>query len=129
VGADQVAELEPSVQEVFEMDAAGRQWCATFTLEDDADRWVQVTRSELNFAYPYDGEPSAFLEKVELPAWAALSLIDWAAQSFATFSFPGGLTARQTSELADLLFTAVVGAEEDYALDIEVFEIPPPSRK
>jgi hypothetical protein len=125
VGAEQIVELTPPIAEVFEAHAVHVPLCATLTVVDDADRWIQVTRGELNVAYPHARDPAASAAELGLPSWATLSLLDWEENSYATFEFDEHLPAADVARIADTLLIKLAGAPADYAPDIEVFEIPP----
>ena len=62
---------------------------------------------------------------MQLPSWGVLSLLDWEANNFATFEFSESLSAENVAILADALLVALAGANADYAVTVEVIELPP----
>jgi hypothetical protein len=121
VGADQIAEIHPAVVEVLQAHADGEGWCATFEVTGDPDRWIQVTATELNLAYPHDEAPSALLAARRVAGAEGLRLHEWEAGRFATFGFEAELDSRAVARLVDSLFQAVLGCEDThYAVDVEL---------
>ena len=66
MGSDQVAAIHPEIREVFEAAALGEEWCATFELSSDPDRWVQVTSDSLAFISVLDYVDPDYPVDVEL---------------------------------------------------------------
>ena len=58
MGSDQIAEIAPGVREML---AGGPDWCATFEIPSDSDRWVQFTVGIINAAYPHNEAPESRL--------------------------------------------------------------------
>ena len=122
--ADRIATLTPTIAEVFSASTT-EIWCATFTVSGDGERWIQVMREQLNFAYPHQRDPEALVAECGLPSWATLSLTEWEAKNFAAFEFPAGLQPSDVARIVDTLLVAVIGAPPDYTVEAELFQIPP----
>ena len=60
MSADQIAEMSPLIREIMTA-PADRDYCVTFELVGNSDAWAQVTREEINLAYPYADDPECKL--------------------------------------------------------------------
>jgi hypothetical protein len=124
MGADQIAEIRPAIAEVFAGVDAGENWCATFTVSGDPDRWVQVTADSVNTAYPYREDPAEAV--VPLAIATSLQLTQWQAGSYATFHFEAGIPARELARMVDVLFSGLLRAPSDYSVDVEIVPLSNP---
>ena len=125
MGSDQIAAIHPEIREVFEAAALGEEWCATFEISSDPDRWVQVTSDSLNMAYPHEEEPNLFLERVGVTESISLALVDWKPQVYATFNYSRDLSTRQLARVVDQVFISVLDCvDPDYPVDVELFRLP-----
>ena len=78
---------------IAEMQSRGEGWCATLCVDGDPDRWVQVTPTFVNMAFPFEGEPLAHLAAVGIRIPDGLRLDAHEAEVFATFEYEEALTA------------------------------------
>jgi hypothetical protein len=107
MSADQISEIAPGVREAL----GAPDFCATFEVAGHADKWVQFHDGALNAAYPRAEHPSAVLATLggELQEWAA------------GVSLTVALTAsdgRTIAKWIDRYFETVLGAPEDYGVDV-----------
>ncbi|WPH17059.1 hypothetical protein [Variovorax paradoxus] len=109
MGADQVSEIAPGVREALE----APDFCATFEVAGHADKWVQFHGVTLNAAYPRAEHPSAVL--------AALGgrLKEWAPGISLTVALPTD-EARTIAKWIDRYFETVLGASDDYGVDVRL---------
>ena len=89
MGADRIAAIRPALNELLhasENDEPGAaNLCATFTVPDQPDIWMQVQLGTINAFYPHTEEPLAFLRSADIPALPGLALDDWQPKLYATF--------------------------------------------
>lgn len=126
MGADQVAAFRPAIREVFAAAGQGEEWCTTFGVSTESDRWVQVTPDTLNIAYPYAEQPIDLLQRVGVNRLTDLTLVDWKPHVYATFNYSKDLSERELARLVDQLFILVLECTDpDYPVDVELFPLPP----
>ena len=83
MNADQIAEIRPALREAIE---GAPDTCATFTVEGEKEKWMQVVDCTINAAYPHVDSPEERLKS--LPLLAGTKVASWEALKFATFDFP-----------------------------------------
>jgi len=124
MGLDQVSAIHPAIREVFEAAAGGEEWCATFELSSDPERWVQITSGSLNMAYPHEEQPDLLLQQVGMTRSTDLVLSVWEPHVYATFKYSRHLSTRDLAHLVDQLFVSVLKcADPDYPVDVEMFTL------
>jgi hypothetical protein len=109
MSADQISEIAPAVREALE----APEFCATFEVAGQADQWVQFHNDTLNAAYPRVEHPAAVL--------AALggALREWApGVSLTVVLLAKG--ERTVAKWIDRYFETVLGAPEDYGVDVRL---------
>jgi hypothetical protein len=109
MSADQVSEISPGVREALE----APDFCATFEVAGHADKWVQFHDGRLNAAYPRAEHPSAVL------ATLGGALEEWAAGISLTVALPAN-DGRTIAKWIDRYFGTVLGAPEDYGVDVRL---------
>ena len=124
MGADQTAAIRAALRELFEAvandDPAASTQCITFTVPQHPEIWVQIMHGTINAAYPRSSEPTDFLSSIELPPIPDLSLDEWQADQYATWSF-GSCLVHTLAEFIDRLLTALHPAvAEDYGIDVMI---------
>jgi hypothetical protein len=109
MSADQISEIAPAVREALK----APEFCATFEVAGQADKWVQFHDGMLNAAYPRVEHPSAVL--------AALggALEEWAPGVSLTVALLGK-DGRTIAKWIDRYFETVLGASEDYSVDVRL---------
>ena len=103
---------------MFERSADGTDWCATFTIAGQPDRWIQVTSNSLNMAYLHQNAPTD-LVNAAVPV-GGLRLQEWTAGTFATWRFDPGNSAKDVAQLVDQMFQMLLGSGADYSVDVEL---------
>ncbi|MEZ4223344.1 MAG: hypothetical protein R3B13_20530 [Polyangiaceae bacterium] len=119
MGADQIAELAPAILEVASA-AADEAWCATFTINGDDAVWVQVTRHEINFSYPFEVDPSQWLTALEVEGADVLELLVWEPRRYATLAGVDELTPKVVARVVDAIVTGILDAPTGYTLGVEL---------
>src|SRR5258707_773850 len=100
MGANQIAEISPMVQEVFEAPSDGM--CATFEIVGNPDVWVQVMKGTINAAYPLEVAPESHLLEV-LACLPGSAVTDWEAGNFVTVAFESS-NPRDVAKAVDRFF-------------------------
>ncbi|HTQ45890.1 MAG TPA: hypothetical protein VMI75_24210 [Polyangiaceae bacterium] len=121
MGAFQSAGMRPAIVEVLDNSHGDAVWCATFELDGDPSRFVQVLSNALNLAYPIVAPPAHVLAKDE--RLAQLAVMDWKANDFLTLELPVGASAKDVANLADALFQVIFGCGDDYRVDVKVTQL------
>jgi hypothetical protein len=125
MGAKQIAEMEPSLGEVYKgisgEDDPPTLCCTLETMTlSGAEVWVQVMPGTVNMAYPSAEEPLELLRRVGVRSPPDIYLVEWAAGEYATFGF-GNISARDHASFVDQLFVRILGCDdESYELGIKV---------
>ncbi|MFI5298406.1 MAG: hypothetical protein ACHREM_09930 [Polyangiales bacterium] len=123
MGADQIAEMRPIITEVLEGARRGEAWCGTFEVSGDSARWLQVTATELNVAYPSTQPPPELLAQVAHAGARSLTLREWKPRTFATFDVASDSSAAQLGQIADALFQTVLGCDDEYHVDASLVRL------
>jgi hypothetical protein len=125
MGADQIAEMWPGLNEVYK-GVTGPDDPPTLccTLEANtlsgSEVWIQAMPGTVNMAYPFTGEPLDLLRQRGVRTPPDIYLVEWAAGEYATFGF-GDISARDHASFVDQLFVKVLGCDDtSYALRIVV---------
>src|SRR4051812_48253516 len=93
MGAEQMRAIEGGVAAAYEgvagPDDPPRR-CCTITALDSAGApvWVQVLAGSVNLLYPYASDPIERLRISSVRSPLGLELIEWQAETFATFALP-----------------------------------------
>lgn len=114
MSADQVSEISPAIREA---QSGGPDTCATLSMGGAAGCWVQFVDGVVNAAYPLNDEPSALVARM-----GNAQLEGWEAGQYLTVK----LTiedARSIARWIDQYFEQVLGAPEDYGLDVSIDQI------
>jgi hypothetical protein len=75
-------EIRAAVSEILSLGKDDPDLCATLEIPSNTNHWVQVTREEVNLAYPFEDDPVARLASARL---AGFELLDWQPKLYATF--------------------------------------------
>ena len=110
MSADQISEIAPAVRETLE----APEFCATFEVAGQADKWIQFHDGMLNAAYPRVEHPSAVLA-----ALGGGALEEWAPGVSLTVALLG-TDGRTIAKWIDRYFEMVLGASEDYGVDVRL---------
>ena len=114
MNADQLAEIRPALREVVE---GAPDTCATFEVEGDSEKWMQVVDRTVNAAYPHADNPEERVGRLGLPPLSA-KLVSWEAGKFATFEF-SQFEVKAVADWIDAYFVRVIGcADGKYHLDV-----------
>lgn len=131
MGADEVAVIRPALLELEAAlagpeDAKTGPLCATFEVEPDCDRWIQVVLGApdtLNIYYPFPEHPLERLHCVRKPWPAGLNLTGYEAGTFATFSFDRQ-AAIELARFLDAVFVDLLQCREDeYPRTVKLFHL------
>lgn len=109
MSADQISEIAPAVREALE----APEICATFEVAGQADKWVQFHAGTLNAAYPRVEHPLAVL------AAFGGALQEWALGVSLAVALPAK-DGRTIAKWIDRYFETVLGASEDYGVDVRL---------
>ena len=123
MGADQIAAIRPALNELVhaaETDEPGADnLCATFTVPDQPDVWMQVQLGTINSFYPRTEEPLAFLHSVGISPLPALAIDSWKPGLYATFTHEP-CPLQSVAQFVDRLLIALHSLHaEDYPIDVE----------
>lgn len=116
MGANQIAEMEPSLTEVYK-DISGPDdpptSCCTLEAQtlSGSEVWIQVMPGTVNMAYPFAEEPLGLLRRQGVRGPAGLYLVEWEPGVYATFGF-GEITPRDHAHFVDQLFVSVLGCDD-----------------
>jgi hypothetical protein len=121
MGAKQIAEMEPSMREVYKgvngPDDPPTACCTFETVNlAGSEIWLQAMAGTVNMAYPFAEEPLALLSRQGVRSPAGLYLVEWTTGEFATFGFDN-TSPRDHAFFVDQLFVKVLGCDDEgYAL-------------
>jgi hypothetical protein len=119
MSSDQIAAIRPALVEILGA-ADDEEWCATFELSGKPEVWVQVTRSEINFAYTRSTRPVRAMQRLARGLDVELSLSAWEPRKYATFSYRAPRDTRTLAKLVDRIFVELLGCDDpDYPIDIK----------
>jgi hypothetical protein len=121
MGADQIAEIRPALQELAEA-ATSREprWadlCVTFTVSHMPVAWAQALTGTLNFAYPRADHPLFLARACGAPMPSGLAVATFVPEGYVTFQH-GATTTRALASFIDAFLASVHGLDSDYALDV-----------
>ena len=116
MGAHQIAQMEPSVSEVYKgissLDDPPSVCCTLEAMTlSGAKVWIQVLPGTVNMAYPFTEEPLDLLLRQGIRSPSDIYLVEWAAGEYATFGF-GDISARDHAFFVDQLFVKVLGCDD-----------------
>ena len=116
MGANQIAEMEPSLSEVYKgVSSPDDPPTSCCTLEAmtlvGAEVWIQVMPGTVNMAYPFTEEPFDLLRRQGVRSPSDIYLVEWAAGEYATFGF-GDISPRDHASFVDRLFVKVLGCDD-----------------
>jgi len=118
MSADQIAEISPIVQEVFE--ASSDEMCATFEIAENPDAWAQVMKGTINAAYPLDTSPEGHL--LEILAFLPGSAVTaWEPKKFVTLTFES-TNPTDVAKAVDRLFEKLFDVG-DYSVDCRIEDL------
>ncbi|HMF54980.1 MAG TPA: hypothetical protein VK619_01355 [Pyrinomonadaceae bacterium] len=123
MGASQIAEMEPSIGEVYkgisEPDDPPTSCCSLeATTLQGSEVWIQAMPGTVNMAYPFTEEPLEMLRKQNVNSPPDIYLVEWSAGEFATFGF-GDISSRDHAFFVDQLFVKILGCDDSsYKLKI-----------
>lgn len=116
MGAGQMEAIERGIADAYKgisdpLDPPGV--CCTFETRNTADEevWIQVIAGSVNMMYPFDDEPFERLRTTGVRRPQNLDMIDWVANSYATFDVDD-VSVRDQAFLVDQLFTKVLGCDD-----------------
>ena len=116
MGANQIAEMEPSLREVYKgISGPDDPPTACCTLEavnlSGSEVWLQVMPGTVNMAYPFTEEPVELLRSRGVRSPAGFYLVEWAAGEYVTFGFDD-IPPRDHAFFVDQLFVKVLGCDD-----------------
>src|SRR2546423_11492056 len=116
MGANQIAEMEPSLSEVYKgISSPDDPPTSCCTLEAmtlvGAEVWIQVMPGTVNMAYPFTEEPLDLLRRQGVRSPSDIYLVEWATGEYATFGF-GDISPRDHASFVDRLFVKVLGCDD-----------------
>ncbi len=116
MGAKQIAEMEPSLREVYEgVNGPDDPPPACCTMEtttlSGSEVWLQVMAGTVNMAYPLTEEPLELLQRQGIRTPAGFYMVEWAAGEYATFGFDN-IPPSEHAAFADQLFVKVLGCDD-----------------
>ena len=116
MGAHQIAEMEPSLREVYKgvsrPDDPPTSCCTLEALTlSGSEVWIQVMPGTVNMAYPFTEEPLELLRRRGVRSPQDIYLVEWAAGEYATFGF-GDIPARDHAFFVDQLFVKILGCDD-----------------
>lgn len=126
----QIAEMEPSVAEVYEgiksSDDPPTKCCTVeSTTSSGADVWIQVMPGTINMSYPFGGDPLELLRNQCVDTPSDLYLVEWNANEYATVGFKN-IAPKEHAALVDQLFVRVLGCDDAaYEVKISVEQLDP----
>ena len=116
MGAEQIAEMEPSLSEVYKGISSPDEpptLCCTLesTTLSGSEVWIQVMPGTINMSYPFTEEPLELLSRQGVRSPSDIYLVEWTAGEYATFSF-GDISPRDHAFFADQLFVKLLGCDD-----------------
>jgi hypothetical protein len=116
MGANQIAEMWPSLNEVYKgITGPDDPPTACCTLEavtlSGSEVWIQAMPGTVNMAYPLTEEPLELLRRRGVRSPADIYLVEWSAGEYATFGF-GNIPPRDHATFVDQLFVKVLGCDD-----------------
>jgi hypothetical protein len=125
MGADQIAEMEPSLSEIYEgilsPDDPPTSCCTLETMiNSGSEVWIQAMPGTVNMAYPFTEDPLELLRRHGVRSPSDLYLIEWKAGEYATFGF-GDISPRDHACFVDQLFVKLLGCDDSgYKVGISI---------
>ena len=116
MGVSQIAEMEPSLIEVYKgisnPDDPPTLCCTLESMNSSgSDVWIQVMPGTVNMAYPLADEPLDLLRRKGVTIPPDIYLVEWVEGEYATFGF-GDISAREHAFFVDQLFTKALGCDD-----------------
>jgi hypothetical protein len=116
MGANQIAEMEPSLSEVYKgISSPDDPPTSCCTLEaatlSGSQLWIQVMPGTVNMAYPFIDEPLELLRRQGVRSPSDIYLVEWVAGEYATFGF-SDISPRDHAFFVDQLFVKVLGCDD-----------------
>ncbi len=116
MGANQIAEMEPSLSQVYQgISSPDDSPTSCCTLEamtlSGSEVWIQVMPGTINMAYPFTEEPLELLHRQGIRSPSDIYLVEWAAGEYATFGF-GDISPREHAFFVDQLFVKILGCDD-----------------
>ena len=116
MGAKQIAEMEPSISEVYKgMSSPDDPPTSCCTLEavslSGSEVWIQAMPGTINMAYPFMDEPLERLRRQGVLSPHDIYMVEWTAGEYATFGF-GDIASRDHVFFVDQLFVKVLGCDD-----------------
>ena len=129
MGADQIAAIRPALSELVQAadnnEPDADNLCATFTVPERPEVWVQVQLGMINTFYPRSEEPLAFLHGAHIPPLAGLAIESWKAKAYATFTHEP-CSLHSIAQFVDRLLIALHALHaEEYPIDVEFERLEP----
>lgn len=129
MGADQIAQMEPSLREVYKgISSPDDPPTSCCTLEvmtlSGAEIWLQVMPGTVNMAYPFTEDPLELLRRLGVRSPPDVYLVEWSAGEYATFGF-SDIAPRDHASFVDQLFVKVFGCDEAYEVKISTEALDP----
>lgn len=116
MGAHQIAQMEPSLSEVYKgissPDDPPTSCCTLETMTlSGSEVWIQAMPGTINMAYPFTEEPLELLRREGVRSPLDIYLVEWKAGEYATFGF-GDISARDHAFFVDQLFVKLLGCDD-----------------
>ena len=130
MGARQIAEMEPGLNEVYKgISGPDDPPTACCTIESatlsGAAVWIQALPGNVNMGYPFTEEPLGLLRRQGVRGPSDMYLVEWAAGEYATFGFDN-TPARDHAFFVDQLFVKVLGCDDEgYRLKVSIEPLEP----
>ncbi len=128
MGATQIAEMMPSLSEVYRgissPDDPPALSC-TFEVTSSSEVWIQVLPGNVNMAFPFTEEPFELLRRQGVRSPAEMYLVEWAAGEYATFGFDN-VSPGDHAFFVDQLFVKILGCDDasyEVRITIEPLEV------
>lgn len=103
---ERLRQIRTAIDEIFSTDNPKLDLCATLEIPSNTNHWVQVTREEVNLAYPFEDEP---LGRLASSGLAGFELLAWEPKLYATFRH-AGRNAEIVAGFVDAWFSEVLGS-------------------
>jgi hypothetical protein len=116
MGAKQVAEIEPSVGEVYAgISSPDDPPTLSCTIESKtpagSEVWIQVMPDTVNMGYPFTADPLEVLRTQCVDNPPGTYLVEWNSGEYATFGFDT-IAPKDHASFVDQLFVRVLGCDD-----------------
>ena len=124
MGSDQIAAIRPALRELVDAhernEPGADDLCATFSISDNEEAWIQVQLGIVNFAYPRSDDPLEVIRRGRIPVPAGLQVVTLKPGKFATLTF-GPCAVDDLARFVDALLVAIHGLpRDDYPIDVQI---------